>query len=109
MIAWIWFRELWEFSGCSPVKFSAVNDDTADSCSMSTNEFGCGMNHDICAVLDWTDQIWCAERIVDDKWNFMFVCNLCECFDIHYFRVWIAECLNVNCFCVVLDSAFYFL
>ena len=46
MIAWVWFRELWEFSGCSPVKFSTVNDDTTDCGSVSTNEFGCGMNND---------------------------------------------------------------
>ena len=34
---------------------------------MAADELGGGMNNDICAVLNGTDQVWGAEGIIDDQ------------------------------------------
>ena len=39
------------FPDPSPVEFTAVDDHTAKSSSMAADEFGCGMNNDVRAVL----------------------------------------------------------
>ena len=68
-----------EFTGCFPVKFTAVYDHTTDGCSMSTDEFCCGMNNDICTVLDRSYQIRCCKCIIHYQRNLMCMCDLCAC------------------------------
>ena len=75
---------------------------------MSADEFCCGMNNDICAVLNWANQVWGCKCIVDYQRNLMLMSDICQCLDIHYIRVRVTKCLNVKCFCIVLDCCFYF-
>ena len=75
---------------------------------MSANEFCCRMNNDICTVFNRTNQIWCCECIVDYQRDFMLMSNVCQCLDIYYIRVRVTKCLDVKCFCIVLNSCFYF-
>ena len=104
VVAWVWFNQWREFAGCFPVKLTAVYDNTTDGCSVSADELCCWMNNDICAIFDWTDKVWCTECIINYKRNLVFVCNLCNFFDINDIGIWIAECFDEYCLCVVLNG-----
>ena len=49
------------------------------------------MNNDVCAVLNRTDEIGCAEGIVDHKRKFVLVCDFRNCVYIGNITVRIAE------------------
>lgn len=82
VIARVRFRDGRELTGCLPVKFSTVDDDTADCGSMSANEFCCRMNNNVCAVFDRPEQIRGCKCIVHNKWNFMRMGDLCDCLNV---------------------------
>ena len=71
---------------------------------MAADEFGCGMNNDVCAVLDRTNEVWSCEGIIDNQRNFVLMCNFCKCFDIDNIRVRVSEGLDVDGFCVLLNG-----
>ena len=71
---------------------------------MAADEFGCGMNNDVCAILDRTNEVWSCEGIIDNQRNFVLMCNFCKCFDIDNIRVRVSEGLDVDGFCVLLNS-----
>ena len=71
---------------------------------MAADEFGCGMNNDVCAVLDRTNEVWSCEGIIDNQRNLVLMCNFCKCFDIDNIRVRISEGLDVDGFCVLLNG-----
>ena len=106
MIAWVWLRNPREFAGCFPVKVSAIYDYTADCCTMSADKFSCGMNHNVSAILDRANQIRCCKCRIHYKRNVMFMCNLCNFFDINQVGVRVSKCFNKDCFCVFLDCSF---
>ena len=71
MIAYIGLGESGELSGCCPVKLTTVYDDSAKSGSVSADEFGSGVNYDVCAVLKGTDTLGSSESIINNKRNLM--------------------------------------
>ena len=49
---------------------------------MTADVLGQRMNDDICAMIDWLAEVGRGDRIIYDKRNTMFVCNLGQFFDI---------------------------
>ena len=109
MIAWVWLCKGREFTGCLPVELTALYDNSTNCCSMSADKFCCGMNYDICTILDRSYKVWCCKCVIYNKRNFMFVSNIRDCFDIYNIRIRISESLDVNSFCILLDRILYFL
>ena len=83
VITWVWLGQRSEFAACFPVKLTAVYNDTTDSCTMSTDEFCCGMYHDISTVFNRANQIRSSKCIVNCQWNFVSMCNVCQFLNIH--------------------------
>ena len=71
MIARVWLCQGREFTGCFPVEFTAVYDHTTDGCSMSTDEFGCRMNNDICTVLNRSYQVRSCKCVIYNQRDLM--------------------------------------
>ena len=104
VVRYVWFYKPWPLIILCPVKFTTVDDNTTDRCSVSSNELCCWMDYDICTVLDRADKIWCCECIIYYEWYSCLMCDVCDLFDIHYLWVRISECLDLDCFCVFFDS-----
>ena len=49
-----------------PVEVAAVHDDTAQRGAVAADELGSRVHHDVCAVLDGTDEVRGAKGIVND-------------------------------------------
>lgn len=75
MIAWVRLRNPWKFARCLPVKVTAVYDYSTDCSSMASDEFGCGMNDDICTILNRANQVRSCKCRINYKRNVMFVRN----------------------------------
>ena len=82
MVTWVWLSDRRIFAACLPIESTTINDHTTKAGAMSSDELGCGMNNDICTMLDRTNQIRCSEGIVDRKRKTMLVCDLCDSIDI---------------------------
>ena len=109
MIAWVWLCKRCKFAGCLPVELTTLYDHTTNSSSVATDEFCCGMNNDICAVLNRSYEVWCCKCIIYNKRNFMFVSDFCKSLNIYNIRIWVSKSLNINSFCVLLDRILHFL
>ena len=64
------------------------------------------MDNDICAVLDRSYEIWSSECAVNEKWDIVCVCDICNSFDINYVWVRVAKSFDIESLCVLLDSLF---
>ena len=106
VVAWVRIGNPWIFARCFPVKVAAVNDDTADSCTMAADKFCCWMNNDICTVFDRTNQIRCCKCWINNQWNVMFMSNFRQFLNIYKIWIRITKCLYINCFCIFLDCCF---
>ena len=79
-------------------------DHTTNSSSVATDEFCCGMNNDICAVLNGTDQVWGAEGIIDDQRQAVLVRDGCNGIDIGDIAVGVAQSFQIDGLGVGLDG-----
>ena len=50
---------------------------------MSTNKFCCRMYNNVCTILNRADQIWCSKCVINDKWNLVCMCDLCNALNIN--------------------------
>ena len=76
------------------VELTAIYDDTTDYSSVSTNELGCRVYNHISAILNWTNQAWSCEGIINYERNLMIMGDLRNCLDINHFRIWITKGLD---------------
>ena len=76
---------------------------------MTADELGSRVNHDICSVLDRTNEVWGAESVIDNQWDVVAMSNLCQLIDIGYIRVRISEGLCIESLGIVLDGSLYLL
>ena len=106
VVAWVWFCELWELAWLLPVKLAAFNDNSADCCAVTADKLCCRMDNDICAVLDRSYEIWSSECAVNEKWDIVCVCDICDSFNINYVWVRVAKSFDIESLCVLLDSLF---
>ena len=91
--------------GC-PVEGAAVNDNAAEGSAVTADELGCGVYHDVCAVLDGSDKIRSTEGVVDDERKSVCVSDLGERVDVGDIAVGVAEGLNVDSLGVRLNRRF---
>jgi hypothetical protein len=65
--SWRWLNHLWEsLTVLAPVELSRIDDDTANGCAMTSDPFSCGVNDDICSVVDRTNKVTAsAEGVVN--------------------------------------------
>ena len=64
------------------------------------------MYHDVSAVLQRTNQIRCAESVVDDEGDAVLVGYGSHTFKVKHIGIWVTESLGIYYFCVGLDSSF---
>ena len=76
---------------------------------MAADEFCRGMEYDICAVLDRSYKVRSCECVVDNQRDLMCVGDGSQLLDINDIGVRVSKCLNMDCFCVLLDRILYFL
>ena len=62
------------------------------------------MNNNICTVLDRSDKVRCAERVVDNNGNTVLVCKSRNSVDIGNVAVGVAERFNEYRLCIRLNS-----
>ena len=91
-----------------PVKAAGIDDDAAQRRSVAADEFRGRMYDDVCAVLDGTDPIRRAERIVDDDGKTMPVGSRCDGVDIRDVAVRVAKRFQIDRFCFRADGVFDF-
>jgi hypothetical protein len=71
------FCEARELARLGPVELARVYDDTSNGGTVASNPLGSTVHDDICAVLDWVDNIAAGtEGVVDDQGNPMVVGDL---------------------------------
>lgn len=108
MVAGIGIGDGGIFAACRPVEFAGVNDDTAKCCTVTAEELGSGMHHDICTVFDRTDKIRSAEGVIDYQRQAVLMCKLGQSIDIGNIAVGIAQRLNINGAGIVLNGCLNF-
>ena len=107
-VAGVYFGELRELAACRPVELSTVNDDTAKSRSMTADELGGGMNHDVGAVFQRANQVRRSEGVVDDHRNLVLVGDFRNSLNVRDVGIGIAESLDQDKLGVVLDGSLNF-
>ena len=89
-----------------PVEFSGLYDNAAQGRSVSPDEFGRRVNHDISSVFDRADQVGSSESIVNDKGQSVAVGDLRDRVDIRDVAVRVSQCLQIDSPGVFLNSVF---
>ena len=88
-----------------PVKLTGFHYDTAKSGSMAADELGRGMYHDICAMLDGSEQIRSSESIIYYQGKPVLMSYLCDSVYIGDITVGISKSLQIDRSGVFLYSA----
>ena len=103
VIAGVRLRDPRISAGGSPVKASAVYNNSAEGRAVTADKLGGGMNDYVRAVLERTDKVGCAEGVVDNERQAVRVGDLCQSVDVGDVAVGIAEGLDVDRLCVGLN------
>ena len=96
MIAGVGVSNVAELTACLPVELAAVHDDAAQRGAVAADELGGGMDDDICAVLNGTDQVRGAEGIIDDQRQAVLVRDGCNGIDIGDIAVGVAQSFQID-------------
>ena len=107
-VARVRLGELRELAACSPVKLAAVNNHAAESRTVTADELGCGMHHDVGTVFQRANQVRRTEGVVNHHRDLVLVGNLRNGLDIRDVGVRVAEGLDQDELGVFLDGAFNF-
>ena len=76
---------------------------------MTANKLGSRMNHNICSMLKWTNQVWSTKGIVHYYWQAMLVSQLRDSINIWNITIWIAQGLQIYSLGIRLNSSLDFL
>ena len=90
-----------------PVEVAAVHDDAAQRGAVAADELGGRVHHDVCAVLDGTDEVRGAEGIVNDQRQAVLVGDGGNGVDIRDITVGVAQRLQIHSLGVGLDSGLH--
>jgi hypothetical protein len=71
---------------------------------VTTDELSCGVNNDVCSVLDRTYQIRGCKGIINYQRNLVCVCNVCESLDVYNIGVRVSKGLYMDCLGVILNG-----
>ena len=104
MVAGVGVSNVAELTACLPVELAAVHDDAAQRGAVAADELGGGMDDDICAVLNGTDQVRGAEGVIDDQRQAVLVRDGCNGIDIGDIAVGVAQSFQIDGLGVGLDG-----
>ena len=74
---------------------------------MAANELGSGVDHDVCAVLDGTDQVRGAEGVINDQRQTVLMGEGCNGVDVRDVAVGVAQRLQIDGLGVGLDGVLH--
>ena len=97
------------FATCLKVELAGFYNNAAESRSVAAEELRCGMNNDVSAVLDRTNQVRSSEGVINYKWKSVTVCDFGNCVNVRKIAVGISESLKEDCSRIVLNGIFHFL
>ena len=104
----IHFGELRELARCSPVKLAAVNNHAAERGTVTADELGGGVDHDIGTVFQRANQVRSTEGIVDKHRNLVLVGDFRNRLDVRDVGMRVAERLDEHELRVFLDGSLDF-
>ena len=104
VIAGVGLGNLGIFAAGFPVELSGLNDNTAQGRSVSPDEFGRRMYHDISPVFNRSDQIGSSESIVNDKRKSVAVGDLRDRVYIRDVAVRVSQRLQIDSPGIFLNS-----
>ena len=107
MVAGVGIGDVAELAACLPVELAAVHDDAAQRGAVAADELGGGVNNDICAVLNGTDQVRGAEGVIDDQRQAVLVRDGRNGVDIGDITVGVAQSFQIDRLGVGLDSVLH--
>ena len=107
VVAGVGFGESGKFTGRHPVEAPAVHDNAAQGGSVSSDELGGRVHHNIRAVLNGTDQVRRSKGIVDHQGNAAAMGNISDGADIGYVGIGIAQSLDKHPLGVLPDGLFH--
>src|SRR5450631_134647 len=90
MIGGIRICQAWEPATCRPVELAAIDDNTTNGGSMTTNEFRRRVHNDIRAMFEWLHQVRCCQRIINDERNAMLMSYIGGSLEIQCIQPWVA-------------------
>ena len=88
-----------ELAAAFPVKLTAVYDNAADRRAVTADELCSGMDNNVCAVLERTEEVRRCECGVYNKRNLMCMCNGCDLLNVN-------QRLRSGYRCVSMKTAF---
>src|SRR5216683_3908683 len=59
-----------------PVELAAIHDHAADGRAVTTDELGRRVDDDIASMLEGLHEIWGGQRVIQDQWHAMLVCDI---------------------------------
>ena len=68
--------------------------------------FGCGIDHDVCAKFERTNEKRGSYRIVDHERKIVPLCDLCKCRDVGHIQLWISNRLREDDSRLIRDLGF---
>ena len=105
-VARVLFGKLRELAALGPVELAAIHNHAAESRTMTTDELGGRMHHDIGTVFNGANQIRRTEGIVDHQRNLVLVGDFGDSVDIRNVGMRVAEGFDKDELRVALDSGF---
>ena len=72
---------------------------------MSTQELSGRVYYDVGTMLQWTDQVWGTEGVINDEWDAILVSNSSHTLKVEHIAVRVTEGLGIYYFCVGLDGS----
>ncbi len=104
VVAWVRLRDPRVSAGLSPVVITAVNDNAADSSTVTADELSSRMNDNISAILNRTNKERSSESIIHNEGDIMSMSDLSNLFNIDGIGVRISECFDVKSLSILIYS-----
>ena len=106
-VARVLLGELRELAALGPVELAAIHNHAAESRTVTSDELGGRMHHDIGTVFNRANQIRSTEGVVDHQRNLVLVSDFGDSVDIRNVGMRVAESFDEDELRVALDSGFH--
>ncbi len=70
-----------------PFESSRISDHTTDGTAVAVDVFGCGIDHDVCAKFERTNEKRGSYRIIDHERKIVPLCDPCKCRDVGHIQL----------------------
>ena len=78
----------------TPFESSRIGDHTTDGTAVTIDVFGCGIDYDVCAKFERTNEKRGSYRIIDHERKIVPLCDPCKCRDVGHIQLWISNRLR---------------